>query len=173
MDSIIDEDWKTWIPHTFNANCLSQCQMGLHWIIQVHKHILKMLQVWKEIIYHQKKRSLHCAWFSGWTLGRLHRTWPIQNANFLALEWLELSGDFPVTFQCILVGLVSPTDFSNGQSIGISPNQQSNSTRNDWTAAESLTEVHWTPMDTKQTAFLISIINKIITIINKSNNTLN
>jgi len=41
----------------------------------------------------------------------LHRTWPIQNAKFLALEWLELSGDFPVTFRCMFIGLVSPMDF--------------------------------------------------------------
>jgi hypothetical protein len=91
-------------------------------------------------------RSLHSPLFSGRTPVGLRRTRLIQNANFLALEWLELSGDFPVTFRCMLVGL--------------SPNQQSNSTRNDQTAAESPTEVRRTPTDTKQTAFLISIINK-------------
>jgi hypothetical protein len=47
-----------------------------------------------------------------------------------------------------------------GESDTISPNQQPNSTRNDQTAAESLMEVQQTPMDTKQTAFLISIIFK-------------
>jgi hypothetical protein len=105
-------------------------------------------------------RSLHFPPFSGRTPGGLRRTRPIQNANFLALEWLELSGDFPVTFRCMLVGLVSPTDFLAGLSVGLSPNQQSNSTRNDRTAAESPTEVRRTPTDTKQTAFLTSIINK-------------
>jgi hypothetical protein len=105
-------------------------------------------------------RSLHSPPFSGRTPVGLRRTRPIQNANFLALEWLELSGDFPVTFRCMLVGLVSPTDFPAGLSVGLSPNQQSNSTRNDRTAAESPTEVRRTPTDTKQTAFLTSIINK-------------
>jgi hypothetical protein len=108
----------------------------------------------------ETQRSLHSPPFSGRTLVGLCRTRPIQNAKFLALEWLELSGDFPVTFRCMLVGLVSPTDFPAGLSIGLSPNQQSNSTRNDQTAAESLTEVRRTPMDTKQTAFLISIIKE-------------
>jgi hypothetical protein len=56
-------------------------------------------------------RSLHSPPFSGRTPVGLRRTRPIQNDNFLALEWLELSGDFPVTFRCMLVGLVSPTDF--------------------------------------------------------------
>jgi hypothetical protein len=82
-------------------------------------------------------RSLHSPPFSGRTPGGLRWTRPIQNANFLALEWLELSGDFPVTFRCMLVGLVSPTDFLAGLSVGLSPNQQSNSTGNDRTAAES------------------------------------
>ena len=49
-------------------------------------------------------RSLHSPPFSG-------RTRPIQNANFLALELLEFSGDFPVIFRCRSAGLVSPTDF--------------------------------------------------------------
>ena len=105
-------------------------------------------------------RSLHCALFSGRTPGGLRRTRPIQNANFLALEWLELSGDFPVTFRCMLAGLVSPTDFSGGLTTRISPNEQSNSTGNDRTAAESPTEVQRTPTDIEQTAFLIIIIIK-------------
>ena len=67
-----------------------------------------------------------------------------------------LSGDFPV--QVCQTG--ESDGLSNRLSIGLSPNQQTNSTRNDWTAMESPTEVRWTPTDTKQTAFLISIINK-------------
>ena len=86
-------------------------------------------------------RSLHSPPFSGRTPGGLRRTQPIQNANFLALELLELSGDFPVTFRCMLAGLVSPTDFPTGLSAGMSPNQQSKSTRNNRTKAESPTEV--------------------------------
>ena len=96
-------------------------------------------------------RSLHSPPFSRRTPGRLHQTQPIQNAKFLALEWLELSGDFLVTFWCMLW---------TGESDGLSPNQQSNSTRNDQTAVESPMEVWQTPMDTKQTAFLISIIKE-------------
>ena len=84
------------------------------------------------------------------------RTQPIQNANFLALELLEFSGDFLV--QVCQTG--ESDGLSNGLSIRLSPNQETNSTRNDRTAMESLTEVWRTPMDTKQTAFLISIINK-------------
>ena len=98
--------------------------------------------------------------FSGQTLLGLRRTRPIQNANFLALELLELSNDFPVTFRCMLAGLVKSDGLSSRLTAGMSPNKQSNSTGNDRTAAESLTEVWQTPMDTKQTAFLISIINK-------------
>jgi len=60
----------------------------------------------------------------------------------------------------MLTGLVSPTDFSGGLTAGISPNEQSNSTGNDRTAAESPTEVQRTPTDTEQTAFLIIIIIK-------------
>lgn len=59
----------------------------------------------------EKSRSLHSPSFSRWTLLRLWWTWPIQNANFLALELLEFSSDFPVIFQCRLAGLVSPLDF--------------------------------------------------------------
>ena len=70
------------------------------------------------------QRSLHSPLFSGQTLVGLRQTRPIQNANFLALEWLELSGDCPVTFRCMLTGLVSPTDFSSGLTAGISPNEQ-------------------------------------------------
>ena len=81
-----------------------------------------------------------------------------------------LSGDFPV--QVCRTG--ESNGLSNGLSIGLSPNQQTNSTQNDQTAVESPTEVRRTPTDTKQTAFLISIINKIkINWINKPNNTLN
>ena len=73
-------------------------------------------------------------------------------------QWL--SGDFPVQ-----VRRTGESDgLSNGLSAGISPNQHWKSTRNDRTAPESLTEVHRTPADTKQTVFLISIINKIIRI---------
>ena len=72
----------------------------------------------------QVLRSLHSPWFSGQTPGGLCRTRPIQNSEFLALEWLELSGDSPVIVRCMLVGLLSPMDFSGGQSTGISPNQQ-------------------------------------------------
>ena len=97
---------------------------------------------------------------SGRTPGGLRRTRPIQNANFLALEWLELSGDCPVTFRCMSTGLVSPTDFSVGLTAGISPNEQSNSIGNDRTAPESPTEVQRTPTDTEQTAFLTIIIIK-------------
>ena len=60
----------------------------------------------------------------------------------------------------MLARLVSLMDFSGGLTTGISPNEQSNSTRNDWTAAESPTEVQQTPMDIEQTAFLIIIIIK-------------
>ena len=56
-------------------------------------------------------RSLHSPPFSSRTPVGLHQTRPIQNAEFLALEWLKLSGDFLVTFQCMLVRLVSPMDF--------------------------------------------------------------
>ena len=56
-------------------------------------------------------RSLHSPPFSGRTPLGLRRTRPIQNANFLALELLEFSGDFPVIFRCRSTGLVSPTDF--------------------------------------------------------------
>ena len=56
-------------------------------------------------------RSLHSPPFSGRTPLGLRRTRPIQNANFLALELLEFSGDFPVIFRCRSAGLVSPTDF--------------------------------------------------------------
>ena len=45
-------------------------------------------------------RSLHSPPFSGWTPLGLRQTRPIQNANFLALELLEFSGDFPVIFRC-------------------------------------------------------------------------
>ena len=69
-------------------------------------------------------RSLHSPWFSGRTPGGLCRTRPIQNSEFSALEWLELSGDSPVIVRCMLVRLLSPTDFSGGQSARISPNQQ-------------------------------------------------
>jgi len=64
----------------------------------------------------------------------------------------------------MLARLVSLIDFPAGLSIGILPNQQSNSTRNDQTAAKSLTKVQQTPTDTKQTVFLTSIINKKIRI---------
>ena len=60
----------------------------------------------------------------------------------------------------MLAGLVESDGLSSGLTAGMSPNKQSNSTGNDRTAAESLTEVRRTPMDTKQTAFLLSIINK-------------
>jgi len=53
---------------------------------------------------------------------------------------------------------------SDGLSAGISLNQQSNATGNDRTTAKGPTEVHRTPTDTKQTALLISIINKKIRI---------
>ena len=86
-------------------------------------------------------RSLHSPPFSGRTPGGLRRTRPIQNAKFLALELLELSGDFPVTFRCMLTGLVESDRLSGGLTTGISPNQLSYSTGNDQTAAESPTEV--------------------------------
>ena len=93
-------------------------------------------------------RSLHSPWFSGRTPGGLRRTRPIQNANFLALEWLELSGDCPVTFRGMLIGLVSPTDFSGRQSgrnitkpAGKSTGKSDGVQRKvQWTAAESPTE---------------------------------
>ena len=56
-------------------------------------------------------RSLHSPPFSRRTPLGLRRTRPIQNANFLALELLEFSGDFLVIFRCRSAGLVSPTDF--------------------------------------------------------------
>jgi hypothetical protein len=94
--------------------------------------------------------------FSGQTPVRLCQIQPLQNANFLALELLELSGDFPVTFQCMLARLVNLTDFPAGLSIGISPNEQSNSTRNNQTAAESPTEVQQTP--SRQPSLLVLLI---------------
>ena len=57
------------------------------------------------------------------TLAGLCWTQPIQNANFLALEWLELSSDFPV-HAC---WTSESNGLSDGLSVGISPNQQSNS----------------------------------------------
>jgi len=85
-------DWLSHLPRVVQPHCL------------YHQYVL---HIW---------RSLHSPLFSGRTPGGLRRTQPIQNANFLALELLELSGDFPVTFRCMLAGLVSPTDFSGGQS---------------------------------------------------------
>jgi len=133
--------------------------------------LLKKYAFLSRLLKLQKWRSLHSPLFSSQTLVGLRWTQSIQNAEFLALEWLELSSDFLVTFWCMLAGLVSPTDFPAGLSAKISQNQQSNSTRNDQTPPESptkfqqtplesLTEVQQTPMDSKQTAFLISIINK-------------
>jgi len=70
------------------------------------------------------------------------------------VQWL--SGDFPVH-----VCRTGESDgLPAGLSVGLSPNQQSNSTRNDRTAAESPTEVRRTPTATKQTALLISIIKE-------------
>src|SRR6266699_1982138 len=86
------------------------------------------------------KRSLHSPLFSGRTPS--DSTYP--EWKFLALEVLQFSGDCPVTFRCMLAGLVSPTDFPTGLSAGMSPNQQSKSTRNNRTTAESLTEVQRT-----------------------------
>src|SRR6266702_72118 len=69
----------------------------------------------------QVRRSLHSPLFSRRTPGGLHRTQPIQNAEFLALEVLQFSSDFPVTFRCMLAGLVSLMDFPAGLSAGMSP----------------------------------------------------
>ena len=44
----------------------------------------------------QVRRSLHSPLFSRRTPGGLHQTQPIQNAEFLALEVLQFSSDFPV-----------------------------------------------------------------------------
>ena len=89
----------------------------------------------------KERRSLHSPPFSGQTPGGLQQTQPIQNANFLALELLELSSDFLVTFWCMLTGLVESDRLSGGLTAGISPNQLSYSTGNDRTAAESPMEV--------------------------------
>ena len=82
----------------------------------------------------RRRRSLHSPLFSGRTPGGLRRTQPIQNAEFLALEVLQFSGDFPVTFRCMLAGLVSPTDFPAGLSAGMSPD---NSRKYDGSPADS------------------------------------
>jgi hypothetical protein len=66
--------------------------------------------------------------------GRTPSDSTIQNAEFLALEVLQFSGDFPVTFRCMLAGLVSPTDFLAGLSAGMSPD---NSRKSDGSPADS------------------------------------
>ena len=96
-------------------------------MLSTHSHTLNtilnmvlnmVLSMFLTIIIHLW-RSLHSPWFSGRTPGGLHRTRPIQNSEFSALEWLELSGDSPVIVRCMLVGLLSPTDFSGRQSDGL------------------------------------------------------
>ena len=95
--------------------------------------------------------------------------------HFFALELLDFSSDFPVHAHW------------TGESDGLSSqtvcqNMTKPAVKDDWTAVESLmevhwtpksdrspldsnrlqslTEIHWTPTDTKQVGFLISIINK-------------
>ena len=117
------------------------------WYLRPHSQICSMTAAiavilrWILTITVPSSRSLHSPPFSGQTLGRLRRTQPIQNAKFLALELLELSSDFLVTFWCMLTGLVESDGLSGGLTAGISPNQLSYSTGNDRTAAESPTEV--------------------------------
>ena len=151
-------------------NTHQQCQMwqsgGLLTVGHVGQHL------WAgNLIFGKEWRSLHSPLFSGRTPGGLRRTQPIQNAEFSALELLELSGDFPVTFRCMLAGLVSPTDFSGRQSGRNITKPAGKSTGNHRTTPESPTEssgksngqqrkVQRSPTDNKQTSLLIIIINK-------------
>jgi len=136
---------------------------------------------------HEDRRSLHCALFSRQTPS--DSTYPESQffssgmAGFV--QWL--SGDFPVTFRCMLARLVSPTDFSSGQSswnitkpAESPPEITRQQQKVQWNPPDSPTEftrqsngIHWTVQrTTSRPAYLLLLLIKNQIWINKANNTL-
>ena len=95
------------------------------------------------IVRYHGLRSLHSPPFSGQTLTGLHWTLGIQNGHFSAVPVQEFSSDIPVLVQseCESNGLSGRTP--DGQSNGLAPKQQPQSSGDQW-------KVQWTPTGLQQ-----------------------